>query len=364
MTEREPADLSMDVLVKGLAAAVADYNSTGNALVHIGGYLGRSAVFRCGDLIVKCFFHSADTKFARECRAYDFLAGSGLPVPVLIASGRLDAGPPWILTTGLPGQLGAPLWKNLKTRARIDLNRQTGTLLARLHLLPVDERLTGLPLSDARLKYFELLTLRLDRYAREAALIDDRADVTCPGACLDNRSSAPPTSTALLHAWRFLDEKSQSPSRLTVPGKSPGSSTLSTASMVTRLRISQKCLLRPKTGTVKSSAVSSMPMPTSHHCRHASECSSISAHSHSMRRAGPTTRIGRSTRFSWISSIELRRSQRRCLQGFRAPADRLCDQTRSRAPERRATSRERRRRADTIQNVLHRDETDLLGNIL
>ena len=175
MTEREPADLSMDVLVKGLAAAVADYNSTGNALVHIGGYLGRSAVFNCGDLIVKCFFHSADSKFARECRAYDFLVGSGLPAPVLIASGRLDAGPPWILTTRLPGQLGAALWQNLETRARIDLNRQTGTLLAKLHLLPVDERLTGLPLSDAVPKYFELLTLRLERYAREAALIDDRA---------------------------------------------------------------------------------------------------------------------------------------------------------------------------------------------
>jgi aminoglycoside phosphotransferase (APT) family kinase protein len=175
MTEREPADLPMDVLVKGLAAAVADYNSTGNALVHIGGYLGRSAVFRCGDLIVKCFFHSADSKFARECRAYDFLAGSGLPVPVLIASGRLDAGPPWILTTGLPGQLGATLWKDLKTGARIDLNRQVGTLLAKLHLLPVDDRLTGLPLADAMPKYFELLALRLERYAHEAAVIDDRA---------------------------------------------------------------------------------------------------------------------------------------------------------------------------------------------
>ena len=175
LTDREPADLSMDVLVKGLAAAVADYNSAGNALVHIGGYLRRSAVFRCGDLIVKCFIHSADTKFARECRAYDFLAGAGLPVPVLIASGRLDAGPPWILTTGLPGQLGAALWKNLETRARIDLNRQIGTLLARLHLLPVDQRLTGLPLSEAVPKYFELLALRLERYAREAAVIDDRA---------------------------------------------------------------------------------------------------------------------------------------------------------------------------------------------
>jgi aminoglycoside phosphotransferase (APT) family kinase protein len=175
MTKREPADLSMDVLLEGLAAAVAEYNSAGNALVHIGGYLRRGAVFSCGDLIVKCFFHSADTKFARECRAYDFLAGSGLPVPVLIASGRLDAGTPWILTTRLPGQLGATLWKNLKTRARIDLNHQAGTLLAKLHLLSVDERLTGLPLSDAVPQYLELLALRLERYAREAAVIDDRA---------------------------------------------------------------------------------------------------------------------------------------------------------------------------------------------
>jgi len=96
MTKREPADLSMDVLLEGLAAALADYNRNGDPLVHIGGYLRRGAVFSCGDLIIKCFFHSADTKFARECRAYDFLAGSGLPVPVLIASGRLDAGTPWI----------------------------------------------------------------------------------------------------------------------------------------------------------------------------------------------------------------------------------------------------------------------------
>jgi aminoglycoside phosphotransferase (APT) family kinase protein len=175
MTRREPADLSTDVLLTELAAAVADYNSAGNALVHIGGYLRRSAVFSCGDLIVKCFFHSADSKFARECRAYNFLSGSGLPVPGFIASGRLNTGPPWILTTRVPGQVGAVLWETLKTRERIDLNQQAGTLLAKLHLLPVDERLTDLSLSDAVPNYLELLALRLERYAREATLIDDRA---------------------------------------------------------------------------------------------------------------------------------------------------------------------------------------------
>jgi aminoglycoside phosphotransferase (APT) family kinase protein len=175
MTKREPAGLSTDRLLMGLAAAVADYNAAGNALVHIGGYLRRSAVFSCGNLIVKCFFHSAEKKFAHECLAYNFIAGSGLPVPVLIASGRLHAGPPWILTTKLPGQEGAIVWKSLKIRARIDLNHQAGRLLAKLHLLPVDERLTGLSLSDAVPKYLELLALRLERYAREAALIDDRA---------------------------------------------------------------------------------------------------------------------------------------------------------------------------------------------
>ena len=147
MTKREPADVSTDVLLTGLAAAVADYNTAGNALVHIGGYLGRTAVFSCGDLIVKCFFHSPDTKFARECRAYNFLAGSGLPVPSFIASGQLNAGPPWILTTRLPGQVGASLWKSLKAQARIDLNHQAGTLLAKLHLLdPSMNVLRGCPL--------------------------------------------------------------------------------------------------------------------------------------------------------------------------------------------------------------------------
>jgi len=34
---REPVDASTDILVKELAAAVAEYNPTGNALVHIGG---------------------------------------------------------------------------------------------------------------------------------------------------------------------------------------------------------------------------------------------------------------------------------------------------------------------------------------
>lgn len=67
------------------------------------------------------------------------------------------------------------LWETLSTRARIDLNHQAGTLLAKLHLLPIDERLMGLPPPDAVAKYLELLALRLERYAREAALIDDRA---------------------------------------------------------------------------------------------------------------------------------------------------------------------------------------------
>jgi len=174
MEEREPGDPSTDILLEGLTAAVADYNATGNALVHIGGYLS-SAVFSCGDLIVKCFLHSADKKLAREYRAYDFLSGSGLPVPALVASGRLNAGQPWILITRLPGQVGIDLWKTLTTRARIDLYQQAGTLLAKLHLLPVDERHTELPQSDAVAKYLELLAVRLERYAREAALIDDRA---------------------------------------------------------------------------------------------------------------------------------------------------------------------------------------------
>jgi aminoglycoside phosphotransferase len=240
MTKREPADLSIDALVKGLAAAVADYNSTGNALVHIGGYLGRGAVFSCGDLIVKCFFHSADTKFARECRAYNFLADSGLPVPVLIASGQLKAGTPWILTTRVPGQLGARLWKTLKTPARIDLNHQTGTLLAKLHLLSVDERLTGLPLSDAVPKYFELLALRLERYAREAAVIDDRAT---------SRAQARAWTTDLLRfvprqlCFTHGDFSMRNLNLREIDGawEIAGSSTLSSASMVTRVPISQEC---------------------------------------------------------------------------------------------------------------------------
>ena len=72
-----------------LLAELEPYQPAGQPWRHVGGYLGRSVVLRSGDVVLKCFFHAAESKWQCELRAYAFLSGSGLPVPRLLASGRL-----------------------------------------------------------------------------------------------------------------------------------------------------------------------------------------------------------------------------------------------------------------------------------
>src|SRR5690349_9534848 len=164
-----PSDMSTAALRAELAEALAGHNPAGAPLVLVGGPPNRTAVFFCGNLVAKCYLlPSAKRKSVRERRAYDFLAGSGLPVPTLVASGRLASDTPWLLTTRLAGEGGDNVRQRLSALDRIDLYRQAGTLLAKLHLLPVDERLTGEPVPDNVSKYAGRLAQRVERYRQEA----------------------------------------------------------------------------------------------------------------------------------------------------------------------------------------------------
>lgn len=165
MTNAVPSDLLADTpLRRELAAAILPHVVDAHALEHIGGYLGRSVVFGCGDLVVKCFFHSAESKWKREVRAHTFLADAGLPVPRIVASGTLSAGVPWLLVTRLPGTIGNDAVAGLTASERIAVFASAGTLLAQLHSLPVDERLTEEPLAAAREDYWHKVGKRLGEY--------------------------------------------------------------------------------------------------------------------------------------------------------------------------------------------------------
>jgi aminoglycoside phosphotransferase (APT) family kinase protein len=100
---------------------------------HVGGYLGRSLVLRSGEVVVKCFLHAAASKWQRELRAFERLSGTGLPVPRLIAAGRLASDVPWLAMTALPGVIARDVLDELPVAAFADI----GALLARLHALPV-----------------------------------------------------------------------------------------------------------------------------------------------------------------------------------------------------------------------------------
>jgi hypothetical protein len=87
----------VSVITAELFEAVRPYVPAGGAWTHLGGYLGRSVVLQCGEVVLKCFLHAAQSKWQRERSAYAFLEGSGLPVPRLLAHGQLRDSVPWIL---------------------------------------------------------------------------------------------------------------------------------------------------------------------------------------------------------------------------------------------------------------------------
>jgi aminoglycoside phosphotransferase (APT) family kinase protein len=177
MMTATPGDLLRETpLRQELVLAVRPHVSAEDDLVRIGGYLDRSVVFDCGDTVLKCFFRAAESKWLREVRAYTFLADSGLPVPRVIASGRLSAQVPWLLMSRMPGELGLDALERMTGEDRVDIFRAAGSLLARLHSLAVDARLTGLAAPDATEAYFQRLQRRLaDHGDRSARTVHHRA---------------------------------------------------------------------------------------------------------------------------------------------------------------------------------------------
>jgi hypothetical protein len=145
-------------------AAVRPHAPVGEAWTH----LGRSVVLACGEVVLKCFLHAAQTKWQRERRAYTFLQGSGLPVPRLIASGQLHEGVPWLLVSRMPGQVAVDVLDTLTAAEQRQLFEAAGALLASLHTLPVDERLTQNPLAVAREAYPHRLADRIADYSRRS----------------------------------------------------------------------------------------------------------------------------------------------------------------------------------------------------
>jgi aminoglycoside phosphotransferase (APT) family kinase protein len=163
------ADLLGDTALRvELLEVVRPYAPTDGAWTHIGGYLGRSVVLQCGEVILKCFLHAAQTKWQRELRAYTFLQDSSLPVPRLIASGQLDEGVPWLLVSRMPGQPAVDVLDARTVDERLQVFEAAGALLARLHALPVDERLEEGPLALAHEAYARRLTRRVHAYSQAA----------------------------------------------------------------------------------------------------------------------------------------------------------------------------------------------------
>jgi aminoglycoside phosphotransferase (APT) family kinase protein len=163
------ADLLGETALRAeLLAAVRPYGPADGAWTHIGGYLGRSVVLQCGEVVLKCFLHVAQTKWQRELRAYAFLQGSALPVPRLLASGQLSGGVPWLLVSRMPGQVAVDVLDAMTVDERLQVFEAAGALLARLHALPVDARLEEGPLALAHEAYARRLTRRMHAYSQAA----------------------------------------------------------------------------------------------------------------------------------------------------------------------------------------------------
>lgn len=91
-----------------------------------------------GDLVIRFnIFDTTVPKFANERIAYDLLAGSGLPVPSVVA---LDASRhivpyDFIILTRLPGMNLAESWRDLTSVQVHDLAWEAGRCFARLHAI-------------------------------------------------------------------------------------------------------------------------------------------------------------------------------------------------------------------------------------
>lgn len=137
--------------------------------IPLGGYGGRSQVYSVGsDAVVKVYSLDAELKSGREVRAYDLLAGRGLPIPRKLAQGRLSDGTPWLLLSRLPGEILAEFLDTLPLAQQCDLFGEIGALLARLHATPIDDVFAREPVVGLVVRYPARLLSKMRQYAASA----------------------------------------------------------------------------------------------------------------------------------------------------------------------------------------------------
>ncbi len=91
---------------------------------------GTHVVFRAGSRVVKLYAPFWLEDYAAEHAALEHL--DGLPVPELVARGEIE-GWPYLVMTVVPGTPAEDVWPELDGAQRVDLARQVGALMKRLH---------------------------------------------------------------------------------------------------------------------------------------------------------------------------------------------------------------------------------------
>lgn len=92
----------------------------------------RTHVYLVGDLVVKCDIRFGSLAMVREANALAWLAGSGLPVPRLVANGTFADGRRWVALERLPGSVPSDAAR-MAHEISPGLASQLGATIARLH---------------------------------------------------------------------------------------------------------------------------------------------------------------------------------------------------------------------------------------
>ena len=95
--------------------------------------LGSHIVFRTDDHILKLFCDLWADDFTSERAVLEHVRG--LPIPELIAHGKLEDWP-YIIMSPLPGIPAMDVWGHLRSDQRLDVVRQVGELMRKLHNHP------------------------------------------------------------------------------------------------------------------------------------------------------------------------------------------------------------------------------------
>lgn len=96
------------------------------------GSVGRTHVYVVGDIVMKCDDRFGSSAMVREQSALELLAGSGLPVPEVVATGQFDDTRRWIVVRRLEGRPPPDAARPAHELSR-ELAAQLGDIAARLH---------------------------------------------------------------------------------------------------------------------------------------------------------------------------------------------------------------------------------------